>query len=57
MIDRMDQSIGRLLASLARLGVRDDTLVLFLSDNGGSAEFMAEDGWAKFFPDRTNDGR
>ena len=57
MIDRMDQSIGRLLAALTRLGQHDDTLVLFLSDNGGCAEFMAEDGWAKFFPDVTHDGR
>ena len=57
MIDRMDQSIGRLLAALERLGQLDDSLILFLSDNGGCAEFMAEDGWAKFFPDRTNDGR
>ena len=57
MVDRMDQSIGRLLATLKRLGQYDDTLILFLSDNGGCAEFMAEDGWAKFFPDHTNDGQ
>lgn len=57
MIDRMDQSIGRLLQALKRLGQHDDTLILFLSDNGGCAEFMAEDGWAKFMPDITNDGR
>ena len=57
MIDRMDRSIGRLLAHLKRTGVHDDTLILFLSDNGGCAEFMAEDGWAKFMPDVTNDGR
>jgi arylsulfatase len=57
MVDRMDQSTGRLIASLKRLGQFEDTLILFLSDNGGCAEFMAEDGWAKFFPDTTNDGR
>ncbi|MEX0346420.1 MAG: arylsulfatase [Rhizobiaceae bacterium] len=57
MVDRMDQSIGRLLAALKRLDQYDDTLILFLSDNGGCAEFMAEDGWAKFFPDQTHDGR
>lgn len=57
MVDRMDQSIGRLVGALRRLGQFDDTLILFLSDNGGCAEFMAEDGWAKFFPDILPDGR
>jgi arylsulfatase len=57
MIDRMDRSIGRVLRGLKRLGQYEDTLILFLSDNGGCAEFMAEDGWAKFMPDITNDGR
>lgn len=57
MVDRMDQQIGRLITELKRLGQFDNTLILFLSDNGGCAEFMAEDGWAKFFPDRTHDGR
>ena len=57
MIDRMDQSIGRVVQALKRMGEYEDTLILFLSDNGGCAEFMAEDGWAKFFPETTNDGR
>ena len=57
MIDNMDQSIGRVVASLKRLGLYENTLILFLSDNGGCAEFMAEDGWAKFMPDIHNDGR
>lgn len=57
MIDRVDQSIGRVLSALRRLGQFDDTLIMFLSDNGGCAEFMAEDGWAKFMPDIHNDGR
>ncbi|WP_282609510.1 arylsulfatase [Pelagibius sp. Alg239-R121] len=57
MVDRMDQSIGRLVAALKQRGQYDNTLILFLSDNGGCAEFMAEDGWAKFFPDQLDDGR
>jgi arylsulfatase len=57
MIDRLDQSIGRVVASLKKLGQFENTLILFLSDNGGCAEFMAEDGWAKFMPDIHNDGR
>ncbi len=57
MIDRMDQSIGRLVSALRALGQLENTLILFLSDNGGCAEFMAEDGWAQFYPDKTLDGR
>lgn len=57
MVDRMDQSIGTLMAALKRLDQYEDTLILFLSDNGGCAEFMAEDGWAQFYPDVTHDGR
>lgn len=57
MVDRMDQSIGTLIAALKRLGQFDNTLIMFLSDNGGCAEFMAEDGWAKFYPDQTHDGK
>ena len=57
MVDRMDQSIGRVIETLKRLGQYEDTVVMFLSDNGGCAEFMAEDGWAKFMPDIHNDGR
>ncbi len=57
MVDRMDQSIGRLIDHLKATGQFDNTLILFLSDNGGCAEFMAEDGWARFYPDRTHDGR
>ncbi len=57
MVDRMDQSIGTLVSSLRRQDQLDNTLILFLSDNGGCAEFMAEDGWAQFYPDTTHDGR
>jgi len=38
MVDRMDQNIGRLLGVLAELGIENDTVVMFLSDNGGCAE-------------------
>lgn len=57
MIDRLDQSLGRLVDHLKLIGEFDNTLILFLSDNGGCAEFMAEDGWARSFPSRTLDGR
>ncbi len=35
MIHHMDEGIGRIMATLERLGVADDTLVIFTSDNGG----------------------
>ncbi len=38
MIDRMDQNIGRILATLRETGHDRDTLVMFLSDNGGCSE-------------------
>jgi len=38
MVDRLDQAIGRVFAKLKELGVWDNTLILFLSDNGGCAE-------------------
>lgn len=37
-IDAMDQGIGRILESLEKAGKRENTLVIFLSDNGGCAE-------------------
>ena len=37
-IDRMDQNIGRVLAKIKAIGAESNTLVLFLSDNGGCAE-------------------
>jgi len=37
-IDRLDQNIGRIVDALFRLGVFDDTLILFMSDNGCSGE-------------------
>lgn len=35
MVDRMDRNIGRILNKLRELKVEDNTLVMFLSDNGG----------------------
>ena len=38
MIDRVDQNLGKLVAHLEDSGELDNTLILFLSDNGGEAE-------------------
>lgn len=40
MIERMDQEIGRVISHLKKTNRFDDTLILFLSDNGASAEIM-----------------
>ena len=36
MIEGVDDSVGRILATLDRLGLRDSTAVIFTSDNGGN---------------------
>jgi arylsulfatase len=47
MVDRMDQGIGRIVAELQRTGALDNTLILYLQDNGGCQETVG----------RTGDGR
>lgn len=34
MVENLDTNVGRLLGELDRLGLRDDTLVVFMTDNG-----------------------
>ncbi|MGB7347983.1 MAG: sulfatase-like hydrolase/transferase [Pirellulaceae bacterium] len=43
MIHRMDIEIGRVFEKIRSMGRWDDTLVIFLSDNGASAEIMVRD--------------
>jgi arylsulfatase len=38
MVDNMDQGIGRIVATLKETGQLDNTLILFMQDNGGCAE-------------------
>ena len=44
MLDRMDQGIGRMVADLKARGQLDNTLILFLQDNGGCAELFGRTG-------------
>lgn len=57
-IDRMDQGIGRIVKTLEQNNQLDDTLILFLADNGGSAEVLSE-GWQRFHavPKKTRNQR
>jgi arylsulfatase A-like enzyme len=41
-IDRMDQGIGRIVQALEDTGRLDDTLIIFLADNGACAEDIPE---------------
>ena len=56
-VDRMDQNIGRLMEALEAQGERDNTVILFLSDNGAAsvelndfpeAELGSRDSWAAY---------
>jgi arylsulfatase A-like enzyme len=38
MIDRMDQGVGRIIKTLSDKNLSDNTMILFLADNGGSPE-------------------
>ena len=40
MIDRLDQNIGSVLAKLKEIGKDKNTLIIFVSDNGASAEMV-----------------
>ena len=57
MIDRLDQGVGQIMARLEALGIADDTMIIFLSDNGGCAEYLAEDGWINSYVPNLPDGR
>lgn len=48
MVDRMDQGIGRVLAALDETGQADNTLIIFISDNGGCASVPEADRMAEY---------
>ena len=43
MIKRMDEGIGRVLETLKKQGLRENTIVIFTSDNG--PQFSGQDDW------------
>jgi arylsulfatase A-like enzyme len=43
MVDNLDACIGKLLEELNRSGLRENTLVIFTSDNGGIREISCQD--------------
>jgi len=44
MVKSMDEGIGKVLETLKRLKLEEDTLVIFISDNGGPLNFGADNG-------------
>ena len=56
-VERMDQGIGRIVQALGQAGQLDNTLILFLSDNGGCAEELGSRGKGLHIARRTRDNR
>lgn len=48
MIDRMDRGVGKIVASLKAAGRYENTLIVFLSDNGGCEETPGMPGIKRF---------
>ncbi|MBK9171229.1 MAG: arylsulfatase [Bryobacterales bacterium] len=58
-VDRMDQGIGRIVAALRESEAEENTLILFLADNGGCAEELRENPRqprARHVPEKTRAG-
>ncbi|MEJ7691485.1 arylsulfatase [Daejeonella sp.] len=57
MVDIMDQGIGRIIKTLKETGQLDNTVILFLSDNGASPENSARYGPGFDRPGETRTGQ
>lgn len=42
MIERLDESCGRILAKISELGLEENTIIIFYSDNGGRPRYAAQ---------------
>lgn len=42
MVDRMDQGVGQVLEKLEQIGEADNTIIVFISDNGAPAEDLVK---------------
>jgi arylsulfatase len=56
-IDLMDQGIGRILEKLRLLGLEQNTLVMFMADNGGCAEEIGAEWKGPHIAAKTAEGR
>ena len=55
MIENLDRGVGRILGEISARGIDNNTMVIFLSDNGACQENV-EPGWYDI-PSKTRDGR
>lgn len=56
-VEQMDRGIGNIVKALTEAGRLDNTLILFLADNGGCAEELSSRWGGTSIPDKTLDGR
>jgi arylsulfatase A-like enzyme len=47
MLERMDDNIGRVLSKIEELGLTEETLIIFFSDNGGKASYADQSPFRK----------
>ncbi|MDF1710986.1 MAG: arylsulfatase [Akkermansiaceae bacterium] len=45
MVDSMDQAVGRILKAIDEKGIKDNTFILFFSDNGGITRWADNGSW------------
>ncbi len=55
-VETMDRAIGRVLDTLRKTKAMEDTLVMFLADNGGSAEILNDKAGLPAYSTHTHDG-
>ncbi len=53
MVSRLDREVGWILELLDRLGISDDTIVFFTSDNGGQGPDLPD---SEFFRESAVEG-
>jgi arylsulfatase A-like enzyme len=57
MVDCMDRGVGRIVDAVRRTGQEQNTLILFMADNGGCAEELGPKAGGLHVPRQTHDGR
>ena len=56
-VDALDQGVGRVLDKIRQVGAERNTLVMFLSDNGGCAEEVGSNWKGIHIPTKSRSGR